>query len=118
MSIDVYDSHGYIDRDACLEMIASISNTQIQKRADRRWHQMMWGYGGWGGFGILFPILAVVMMVAMMYFMSRMMMGHHHGHDHDPNHQHRDDTSELLREIQHLRREVEELKREKGKGDF
>ena len=75
---------------------------------------MMWGYGGWGGFGILFPILGVVMMIAMMYFMGRMMMGHNH----DRNHPQREDTSELLREIQHLRREVEDLKREKGKEDL
>ena len=79
---------------------------------------MMWGYGGWGGFGILFPILAVAMMVAMMYFMSRMMIGHNHDDNHNYNHQHRDDTSKLLQEIQHLRREVEKLKRDKGKGDL
>ncbi|WDL98892.1 hypothetical protein [Alicyclobacillus sp. ALC3] len=75
---------------------------------------MMWGYGSWGGFGMLFPILGVVMMIAMMYFMGRMMMGHNRDH----NHRQREDTSELLREIQHLRREVEDLKREKGKEDL
>ena len=72
---------------------------------------MMWGYGGWGGFGILFPIFGLVMMVVMMYFMSRMMMGHH-------DHPHRNDTSELLHEIRNLRQEVDELKRDKGKGDL
>ena len=75
---------------------------------------MMWGYGGWGGFGMLFPILGIVMMVVMMYFMGRMMMGRNHDH----SHARREDTSELLREIQHLRREVEDLKREKGKEDL
>lgn len=40
------------------------------------------------------------------------------GHNHDHSHAQREDTSELLREMQHLRREVEDLKREKSKENL
>ncbi|RIV20852.1 hypothetical protein D2Q93_11320 [Alicyclobacillaceae bacterium I2511] len=72
---------------------------------------MMWGYGGWGGPWLVFPILGVVMMVAMMYFMGRMMMDRNHG----PHF--REDTSDLMNEIRSLRREIDELKRDKNKED-
>ena len=72
---------------------------------------MMWGYGGWVGPWLVFPIIGIVMMVAMMYFMSRMMMDRNHGHHF------RDDTSNLMDEIRSLRREIDDLKRDKNKGD-
>lgn len=69
---------------------------------------MMWGYG-WGGPWILFPIIGVIMMGIMMFFMTQMMSHKSAGRGPRPM----DDSTELERELRALRREVEHLKREK-----
>lgn len=74
---------------------------------------MMWGYDGIAGGWTLFPVAGVVMMGFMVFFMTRMMR-QHRGHDRRDY----DEQSHLAHEIQNLRHEIDELKRNQHKGDI